>query len=97
MVTVNLSSICDNKWVLLSVCVWVKLVEAEREVEVSHARNQQLQEQVEQLQEAISMQESGRGEASLLSELEQSFNNMSWSQDKEQVEPTQQACPLCPV
>ncbi|XP_061105841.1 BICD family-like cargo adapter 1 isoform X1 [Conger conger] len=62
-----------------------QLVEAEKEVEVSRGRNQQLQEQVEQLQEEISMQESGRSEASLLSELEQSFSNMSWSQDKEQV------------
>ncbi|XP_064207373.1 BICD family-like cargo adapter 1 isoform X1 [Anguilla rostrata] len=62
-----------------------QLADVEREVEVSRGRNQQLQEQVEQLQEEISMQESGRGEASLLSELEQSFSNMSWSQDKEQV------------
>ncbi|KAJ8347692.1 hypothetical protein SKAU_G00262810 [Synaphobranchus kaupii] len=62
-----------------------QLADAEREVEVSRGRNQQLQEQVEQLQEEISMQEPGRGEASLLSELEQSFSNMDWSQDKEQV------------
>ncbi|KAJ8396449.1 hypothetical protein AAFF_G00017550 [Aldrovandia affinis] len=62
-----------------------QLAEAEREVEVSRGRNQQLQEQVEELQEEISMQEAGPGEASLLSELEQSLGDMGWSEDKEQV------------
>ncbi|KAG7484839.1 hypothetical protein MATL_G00053860 [Megalops atlanticus] len=62
-----------------------QLAEAQREVEASRGRNQQLQEQVEELQEEISLQESGRGEVSLLSELEQSLSNMGWSQDKEQV------------
>ncbi|KAG9351585.1 hypothetical protein JZ751_022836 [Albula glossodonta] len=62
-----------------------QLAEAEREAEVSRGRNQQLQEQVEELQAEISMQEVGRGDASLLSELELSLSDMGWSQNKEQV------------
>ncbi|XP_017547228.2 BICD family-like cargo adapter 1 isoform X1 [Pygocentrus nattereri] len=62
-----------------------QLTEAWQEVEAARGRVQELQAQLEEMQEEVSLQRSGHGEASLLSEMEHSLDAMGWSQDKEQV------------
>ncbi|KAI4878917.1 hypothetical protein NFI96_025783 [Prochilodus magdalenae] len=62
-----------------------QLKDAWREVEATRSRALELQAQLEELQEDVSLQRSGLGEASLLSEMEHSLEAMGWSQDKEQV------------
>lgn len=62
---------------------FVKLREAWQEVEVARDRSQQLQAQVEELQEEVSLQDSRTHlDASLLSELEAA----DWGISKEQVQ-----------
>ncbi|KAL7842716.1 hypothetical protein SRHO_G00244050 [Serrasalmus rhombeus] len=62
-----------------------QLTEAWQEVEAARGRVQELQAQLEEMQEEVSLQRSGHEEASLLSEMEHSLDAMGWSQDKEQV------------
>lgn len=71
------------------VCVsCIQLTEAWQEVEVARSRSQQLQAQVENLQEEVSLQEARScGEASLLTELESSLE-VDLGVSKEQVSRT---------
>lgn len=63
-----------------------QLAEAWQEVEASRGRSQQLQAQVEELQEEVSLQEAkSQGSASLLSELESSLETESLGIGKEEV------------
>lgn len=63
----------------------MQLAEAWREVELSRARAQELQFQVDELQEEAVLREKSHNDTSLLSELENSLDALGWSQDKEQV------------
>lgn len=63
----------------------VQLAEACQEVELGKDKVQDLQFQIEELQEEISLQRTADGNTSLLSEMEQSLDAFNWSQDKEQV------------
>ncbi|XP_066513758.1 BICD family-like cargo adapter 1 [Hoplias malabaricus] len=62
-----------------------QLSEARREVEAARSRAQELQAQMEELQEEVSLQSSGHGDMSILSEMEHSLDAVGWSQDREQV------------
>lgn len=63
-----------------------QLAEAWQEVEVARGRSQQLQAQVEDLQEEVSLQEArSHGDASLLSELESSLEVAELGVGKEEV------------
>uniref|UniRef100_A0A4W6CQS5 Si:ch211-235m3.5 n=1 Tax=Lates calcarifer TaxID=8187 RepID=A0A4W6CQS5_LATCA len=63
-----------------------QLAEAWQEVEVVRGRSQQLQAQVEELQEEVSLQEArSHGEASLLSELESSLETVGLGVGKEEI------------
>ncbi|XP_053176742.1 BICD family-like cargo adapter 1 isoform X1 [Scomber japonicus] len=67
-----------------------QLSEAWQEVEAARGRSQQLQAQVEELQEELSLQEArSHGDASLLSELESSLDTAGLGVSKEEV-PKQQ-------
>ncbi|KAI7800760.1 BICD family-like cargo adapter 1 [Triplophysa rosa] len=61
-----------------------QLAEAWHEVELSRARTQELQSQVDELQEEVALREKSHNDTSLLSELENSLDALGWSQDKEQ-------------
>ncbi|XP_069040430.1 bicaudal-D-related protein 2-like isoform X1 [Lepisosteus oculatus] len=63
----------------------LQLKDCQQEVEIARGRSLHLQSQLEELQEEASLRDSSGGEVSLQSELEQSLDSMSWSQDKEQV------------
>lgn len=64
----------------------VQLAEAWQEVEVARGRSQQLQAQVEDLQEEVSLQEArSHGDASLLSEVESSLVSAELGVSKEEV------------
>lgn len=67
-----------------------QLAEAWHEVELSRARAQELQFQVDELQEEVALREKSHNDTSLLSELENSLDALGWSQDKEQV--SQELC-----
>ncbi|XP_026797143.2 BICD family-like cargo adapter 1 isoform X2 [Pangasianodon hypophthalmus] len=62
-----------------------QLAEARQEVELAKGRVQDLQSQIEELQEEVSLQRTTDGDTSLLSEMERSLDAMNWSQDKKQV------------
>ncbi len=63
-----------------------QLAEAWQEVEAARGRSQQLQAQVEELQEEVSLQEArSHGDASLLSELESSLDTAGLGVTKEEV------------
>ncbi|KAA8594267.1 BICD family-like cargo adapter 1 isoform X2 [Etheostoma spectabile] len=63
-----------------------QLAEAWQEVEAARCRSQQLQVQVEELQEEVSLQEGrSRGDASLLSELESSLETAGLGVSKEEI------------
>ncbi|XP_040901449.1 BICD family-like cargo adapter 1 [Toxotes jaculatrix] len=63
-----------------------QLAEAWQEVEVARGRSQQLQAQVEDLQEEVSLQEAkSHGDASLLSELESSLETAGLGVSKEEI------------
>lgn len=63
---------------------FIQLAEAWQEVEVAKSRAQQLQDQVEELQEKVSVG-GNRGDVSLLSELEISLEAADLGVSKEQV------------
>lgn len=66
-----------------------QLAQAWQEVEVAKSRSQQLQDQVEDLQEKVSLQEAGsHGDVSLLSELEISLAAADMGVRKEEVRPS---------
>lgn len=66
-----------------------QLDQAWQEVEVAKSRSQQLQDQVEDLQEKVSLQEAGsHGDVSLLSELEISLAAADMRISKEEVRPS---------
>lgn len=66
-----------------------QLAQAWQEVEVAKSRSQQLQDQVEDLQEKVSLQEAGsHGDVSLLSELEISLAAADVGVSKEEVRPS---------
>lgn len=68
----------------------IQLAEAWQEVEVARGRSQQLEAQVEELQEEVSLQEgTSYGEASLLSELESSLETVGLGVSREEVEKQQ--------
>lgn len=76
---------CKNNIEIMFFCLFcfLKLREAWQEVEVERSRSQQLQAQVEELQEEVSLQESrSHLDASLLSELEAA----DWGVSKVQVQ-----------
>ncbi|KAF4076717.1 hypothetical protein AMELA_G00218240 [Ameiurus melas] len=62
-----------------------QLAEAWQEVELAKDRVQDLQSQIEELQEEVSLQRTTDGDTSLLSEMERSLDSMNWIQDKKQV------------
>ena len=63
-----------------------QLAGAWQEVEAARGRSQQLQAQVEELQEEVSLQEGrSHGDASLLSELESSLETAGLGVSKEEV------------
>lgn len=63
-----------------------QLAEAWQEVEAVRGRSQQLQAQVEELQEEVSLQEArSHGDASLLSELESSLETAELGVSREEV------------
>ncbi|KAK3513510.1 hypothetical protein QTP70_015483 [Hemibagrus guttatus] len=62
-----------------------QLAEASQEAELGKGKVQDLQSQIEELQEEVSLQRTADGNASLLSEMERSIDAINWSQDKEQV------------
>ncbi|KAM7413292.1 hypothetical protein PAMA_020601 [Pampus argenteus] len=63
-----------------------QMAEAWQEVEAARSRSQQLQAQVEELQEEVSLQEArSHGDASLLSELENSLETAGLGVDKEEI------------
>lgn len=69
-----------------------QLAEAWQEVNVARGRSQQLQAQVEELQEEVSLHEGrSRGETSLLSELEFSLETEALGVGKEEVQKQQEA------
>ncbi len=75
---------CVKVSVHTSLCF--QLAEAWQEVEVARSRSQQLQTQVEDLQEEVSLQEArSHGNASLLSELESSLETAELGVSKEEV------------
>lgn len=60
-------------------------------MELAKDRVQDLQSQIEELQEEVSLQRTTDGDTSLLSEMEHSLDSMNWIQDKKQVSsPTKQ-------
>lgn len=66
--------------------VFLQLAQAWQEVEVAKSRAQQLQDQVEELQEKVSVQVAGNhGDSSLLSELETSLEAAELGVSKEEV------------
>lgn len=74
--------------ILLVSCpvLWFQLTQAWQEVEVAKSRSQQLQDQVEDLQEKVSLQENrSYGDVSLLSELEISLGAADMGVSKEEV------------
>lgn len=71
-------------YVCTSLCF--QLAEAWQEVEAGRGRSQQLQAQVEELQEELSLQEArSHGDASLLSELESSLDTAELGVSREEV------------
>lgn len=69
----------------LTLCAF-QLAEAWQEVEAARGRSQQLQAQVEELQEEVSLQEArSYGDTSLLSELESSLETTGLGVSKEEV------------
>lgn len=62
-----------------------QLTEAWQEMELAKDRVQDLQSQIEELQEEVSLQRTTDGDTSLLSEMEHSLDSMNWIQDKKQV------------
>lgn len=76
--------VCSRANAFSSLCF--QLAEARQEVEASRGRSQQLQAQVQDLQEEVSLQEArSHGDASLLSELESSLEAAELGVNKEEV------------
>lgn len=71
---------------MLMLSLYFQLAEAWQEAEVARGRSQQLQAQVEELQEEVSLQEArSHGDASLLSELESSLETAGLGVSKAEV------------
>uniref|UniRef100_A0A3Q3J368 Uncharacterized protein n=1 Tax=Monopterus albus TaxID=43700 RepID=A0A3Q3J368_MONAL len=87
----SVSTVCMFMCVFNHLCVSVppgvfQLAEAQQEAEAAQGRSQQLQAQVEELQEEVSLYEGrSRGDASLLSELENSVETVGMGVSKEEV------------
>lgn len=79
----------------MCVSLCFQLAEAWQEVEAARGRTQELQAQVEELQEEVSLQEGKScGEASLLSELESSLETVGLGVSREEVENQQDSSSL---
>lgn len=77
--------------------MYFQLAEAWQEVEVAQDRTQQLQAQVEELQEEVSLQEArSQGDSSLLSELESSLDTAHLGVSREEVRKHQRPELQCP-